>query len=769
MLPLRHFLLLIFGLPLLARSESAPTSTPPLPEPSYRDIGLDCGGWFTGLEQHSSGRIYGFGDVFGVWRTEDFGETWISLQDGFTEAATIIVGMGIAPSDADVVAFSTYRDVWSSEDAGATWTKRLDDIADVIHTRGSRPLAYHPENPAELWFAGPRRNQTATLWRSLDRGATWAAIDAPAFRDERAVTIHLHATHPREIWIGTRAIPGRSAHGGLWCSADAGATWTKVWDNHREATRYFGAPAVANIARNRDRISYFSTNTGVWRVTASDWGDPATYRTEQAFWATHNIPNVTVLADGTFYASEIGDQDWPPKFSTDGVVWEDRPALLTAAYVPVWTRAEQIHARPHVYGRDMIVQDIHDPSRLLLTGGAGPHRSDDGGHTWRYAPQNLAGMVAYRVSFDRTNADRAYLAVSDHGAAVVTDGGRSGRAAFSVNSSFGVMITGHEVMASADGGTLVVAGLQQAKNENLIVRSTDGGGTWTAITPAGLPDSHEGIVHAVMSPDDPDDFLVLLGHTNQPGRPNHPGVHRTRDGGRTFSPSTGLPEGVDTGMRYRPANSSLVRDGGDPAVRYLALRAGNAPAARGVWRSRDGGDSWTLLGNPFADALPADFAIDPRKHGNLFGEDGGLELRLVLAADPAYTGRLWLAGGPAGVRFSSDGGDSWGVIPGFIEATALDAVGGRVAVIGKREGDTFSRIYYSPDSGATWRDMTTPHQRFAWALAVNVDPWRPGQLWLSGPRSVSVINPPSASNPSITGQYPNPRHEYALPPSPTDP
>src|SRR4028118_716164 len=53
---------------------------------SYQEIGLDCGGWFYALATtNTPGRIYGGGDVFGVWRSDNYGETWTGLQKGFNK------------------------------------------------------------------------------------------------------------------------------------------------------------------------------------------------------------------------------------------------------------------------------------------------------------------------------------------------------------------------------------------------------------------------------------------------------------------------------------------------------------------------------------------------------------------------------------------------------------------------------------------------------------------------------------------------------------
>ena len=691
---------------------------------TYGEIPMDAGGWVSGFAQHSSGRLYGYGDIFGLYRSDDFGATWTFLQNKMTDASTFVSGVAVSPTNADRVAFTAGKDVWTSTNAGADWTKRLSDRQGGLE-RGSKPLAYHPTVQDELWLTSAREGQTGTLWRSTNNGASWNSVGGTPFVNERAKTIHIFPTAPNEIWVGTSAIEGKSTTGGLWCSADSGANWRKVWNNNGNETVYYGAPGVSSIARNASRVSLFSTNTGVWQVTATDWNNTQTYSVRQSTFANQNIPNVTALADGTFWTAEMGDQDWAPKISPDGVTWTNQPAVMTAAYVPEWSSAEFL-SKPgtRVYGRDMLVQDVNNPARWLLTGGSSAQLSEDSGKTWRLQPGGMAGIPTYRVNFDRTNPGRAYVSSSDRGVFVVDDGGFSGRTAKCSNSTFHELHTFHETMASANGNIIVGAGVNQGINRTVIVRSEDGGTTWNRVTTAGLPDNSEGVTKAVMSLNDPNDFLVLLGSGKSP---NNPGLYRTQDGGANFSP-VGVGsisfDGVDTGMRYHPENAFLERDGVNANIRYLALRGypGNS-APRGVWRSLDGGTTWE------------------RRAEDVMGN--GWEGLVGFSVDPTIEGRLWAIGGS--LRRSDNGGANWVTVGDFTNGTSgayVNAYGGRVALIGKRPGDTYKKVYYSEDDGANWREMTDADHRMSWASNVTVDPWRPGQLWVGGSRSIQIINPP---------------------------
>ncbi len=172
---------------------------------------------------------------------------------------------------------------------------------------------------------------------------------------------------------------------------------------------------------------------------------------------------------------------------------------------------------------------------------------------------------------------------------------------------------------------------------NGVYRSTDAGRTWTHV---GLPDAGQ-IGNMVVHPRDPDRvWVAALGHVFGPNEQR--GIFRTSDGGESWekvlfvSDSTGF---VD--VEASPAN---------PRVLYAAAwRAERKPwtmisGARegGIWKSTDGGDSWTKL----AGGLPE-----------------GVVGKIGLDVSPANPDRVWAlieAEDPHGGLYrSDDAGATW--------------------------------------------------------------------------------------------------------------
>jgi len=702
---------------------------PCIAAPTYKQIPLDGGGWFSGFAVHPSGRLYGYGDVFGVFRSDDSGQHWKYLNGDLTTDDNFVSGMAVARGNADVVAFRSSKRLFTSRDGGATWTARLSDLDNVEIARGSSPVMYHPANDSNLWVAGKRKDLSGSLWCSSNGGADWAKVGDTTFDTRVAVTVYVHPDFPDQVWVGTK--------GALYVSTNRGISWTQVWDGGGVLNPAGGPPTVkAIVRRGKDGstyagMGYMATDIGGYRITATDWKNPATYsfqKTVDMYWGP---ANATVLADGRFITGAVhGDRD--PKdpnnlqnaqrISSDGgLTWKYLPMKLSMPPQPVWSAP----AKPDQttdYGRDFIVQDPITPSRWYVTGGLAPAISTDWGKTWKYVPNNsgIAGVMTYKVNFTRKNSKMALIPGGDLCAFVVTDGGASGNAQAASFRTVNKLMSCHEVMSSDDGKILVAAGTDQNASKSMIIRSTNSGATWAELdlTNSGLPNSPEGITRSAMTPGNPNDFLVVLAGN---GYDSAPRVYRTIDGGRSFT-AVGvntLPNNMNTGSRYHPEQSMLLVDGVNTSTRYLCSRDFH------FYRSTDNGQNWTKMTHPF-------------NNPNAWIQD--------LAVDRGTAGKLWALGGWAGIKTSNDGGQSWVVVTGFDDAKCVDAANGRVAIWGKRNGDTHDKLYYSPDNGATWSEATGEGHRYAFIKGIAVDPWVAGKVWVSG-ISVNVITGLPGSRP----------------------
>ena len=179
-----------------------------------------------------------------------------------------------------------------------------------------------------------------------------------------------------------------------------------------------------------------------------------------------------------------------------------------------------------------------------------------------------------------------------------------------------------------------------------IYRSTDSGETWTNM---GLPAS-ERISRILVDPRASDTVLACV-----PGKlwndSTDRGLYRTQDGGRTWqlvlrgdNPSTGCAD--------------LARDPSNPDILFATMwdfrrmgwtfRSGGvrpgAPSGSRVFRSTDGGDTWT--------------EITPQANPGFPGKPYG---RIAIAVAPSDGERIYAAveSADAGLYISDDGGATW--------------------------------------------------------------------------------------------------------------
>ncbi len=176
-----------------------------------------------------------------------------------------------------------------------------------------------------------------------------------------------------------------------------------------------------------------------------------------------------------------------------------------------------------------------------------------------------------------------------------------------------------------------------ASNGDGVYKSTDGGKTWRNV---GLQDSyHIGAVR--IHPRNPDIvYVAALGHLWGPNEMR--GVYRTTDGGQTWKQL--LTKGPDTGA------VDIAMDPSNPRVLYATFwqasrkpwRLDSGGPNSGIWKSTDGGDTWTDLSR--SPGLPR-----------------GVMGRIGVTVSPANPERVWaiVEAADGGVYRSDNGGRNW--------------------------------------------------------------------------------------------------------------
>ncbi len=173
-------------------------------------------------------------------------------------------------------------------------------------------------------------------------------------------------------------------------------------------------------------------------------------------------------------------------------------------------------------------------------------------------------------------------------------------------------------------------------------KSTDSGTYWQNVSDGYLKTASVGAM--AVAPSDPNVVFVGMGETCIRNDVTHgDGVYRSTDEGATWK-HVGLEDTRHISrVRVHPTNPDLV---------YVAAfgHAFGPSGQRGIFRSRDGGESWENVLYESEDAGAADLSIDPHNP------------RVLYASMWEARRSFWAmdSGGPgSGLHRSTDGGDTW--------------------------------------------------------------------------------------------------------------
>ena len=270
-----------------------------------------------------------------------------------------------------------------------------------------------------------------------------------------------------------------------------------------------------------------------------------------------------------------------------------------------------------------------------------------------------------------------------------------------------------------------------------IYKSTDGGRTFQNM---GLHDSKH-IGRIVIDPRNDDVVLVAAaGPLFGPGGDR--GVYKTTDGGRSWKQV--LKGDEDTGandIAMSLVNPRILYASSYQRRRTACCVNGGGPGS-GVWKSTDGGDTWTRLsGGGFPTGPLGRIALDVYRHSTniLYASiegptAGGGRGGAGAAPDSA-------AGGEGGTHSPRRAWWTWG--PRRWRRRTWWSRGRRSShnarcCTSSPQGTT--GIYRSDDGGETWREMSNVNPRPLYFSQVRVDPNNPDRVYMGGVKMQMTVD-----------------------------
>jgi photosystem II stability/assembly factor-like uncharacterized protein len=633
-------------------------------------------------------------DNGGVWRSTDYGSTWVPLFD--RESTGSIGAIAVAPSNPNIVYVGTGAGiirpdlavgdgVYKSTDAGKTWVHLgLRDTQMIAN------IDVDPTNPNRLFVAalghpyGP--NAERGIFRSTDGGASFQKV---LFKDDytSANDVRIDPKNPDIVYAGlwqqqqgfyeNGAFGGAS--GGVFKSTDGGATWKQLTA---------GLPPVieANLA-----IAPSNPNL-IYAMVASNTAPAGGAGRGGRGGAAGSV---------AFYKTADGGEHWTLAANSQ----DPRPLL-------------------RIGGGDLPTVTV-DPKNenVVYSSSIVFWRTEDGGVTWS-AVRGSPGGDDYQKSWINPENPNIILLVSDQGGVVSANRGESW-------SNWYTQPTGAMYHVTADNAFpyRLCGGQQDSGSACVDSRGMDGEITFHDWHPVAIEE------YGMAAPDPKNPDLVYGGKVSLYNRVTgqKTGIGPVR-GGRGAAAVAAPGEPPARTVRTQP----LVWSPKDPNILYFATA--------GVWKTANGGHSWT----PISGDLTRQTWDVPANAGKYASTVTPSPLGTVtaLAPSPLDVNVLWAGTGDGLIQVTTDGGAKWAnVTPPQIkpwtrifnmDAGHFDTRTAYAAANTLRLDDMNPHFWRTHDGGKTWTEIDNGIEGGAPANSIREDPRKKGLLYAATETQVWV-------------------------------
>ncbi len=584
----------------------------------------------------------------GVWKTTDAGITWKNITDGYFNVGPV-GAIAVAPSDHNIVYVGTGEHsvrgvmttpgdgMYKSMDAGKTWTH-----IGLPNSKRISEIKIHPKDPDVVYVAvqgalhGPSEDRG--VYRSMDGGKNWEKV---LYVDEQtgASDLSMDLNNPRILYASmwyhirypwTMISGGEGTGSALYKSTDGGDTWEKMT---RGLPAHFGKSAIdvspanseivyANIESEGTKGGVYRSDDGgeTWRQTTSDritvtrswyymeiFADPQDQETVYVL----NAPMLKSIDGGKSFKSiqnPHGDQHhmWiNPDNPQNIILSNDGGACITFNGGESWS-SQQNQPTAQFY---RVITDNRFPYHVYAgqqdnSSVAIKSRTNGRGIDWKdwYA---VSGCESAFLAFDPDDPEIVYGGCYQ-GQINAYDHKTETRKDIMAYPTAVLAWTPSEMKYRFNWNAPIVASPQDPNTiyhaGNVVLKTTDGGLTWTAISPdltrnekskqidGGGPYTNEGaggevyntISYLECSPHDAN--VIWTG--SDCGL-----VHVTRDGGQTWTNVTppDVGEVLINAIDVSPH---------DPATAYVAATGyKNDDFTPVAYKTNNYGKTWTKIAN----------------------------------------------------------------------------------------------------------------------------------------------------------------------------
>jgi photosystem II stability/assembly factor-like uncharacterized protein len=651
-------------------------------------------------------------DNGGVWRSTDFGSTWIPIFDN--QSTGSIGAIAVAPSDPNIIYVGSGAGiirpdlavgdgVYKSTDAGKTWTH--------LGLRDSQMIANIEVDPkdANRFFVavlghpyGP--NPERGIFRSTDGGARFQKVlyvdEYTSGNDVRIDpsqpdTVYAALWQQQQGFFENGAFGGTD--GGIFKSTDGGSTWKKLAG---------GLPPIIEA-----NLAIAPSNPKTLYATVAAGGEAAEH---PAANAAGRAPRGGRGGNISFYKTTDGGEHW--------LLATDDPRVYEMG--SAGRHAPDSRPLGRIGGGDLPTVTV-DPQneRVIYSCSTVFWRTEDAGLTWT-AVRGAPGGDDYQKSWVNPNNPNIILLVSDQGGVVSANRGESWSNWY--NQPTAAM---YHVTADNAFPYRLCGGQQDSGSACVASRSMDGEITFHDWHPVNIEEYGE----AAPDPKNPD--MVYGGKVTVYNRVT---AQRANIG----PPPPGLGTGSAPAEARPPARTvrtqPIIWSPKDPNILFYATA--------GVWKTSNGGHSWTPISGDLTRQtwdIPANAGkyastVKPAAQGSV----------TALAPSLLDVNVLWAGTGDGFIQVTTNGGLKWtNVTPPQIkpwtrifnmDAGHFDTKTAYAAANTLRLDDMNPHLWRTHDGGKTWTEINNGISAGAVTNSIREDPRKKGLLYAATDTQVWV-------------------------------
>ena len=594
----------------------------------------------------------------GLYRTDDGGQEWELVAGNSGHMAGPVA---VHPNSPDTVFFGGTDGLYRSDEAEEAGTWSRVDLGSGVAEHEVQALAIAASSPYTIYCSADQ------LMRSIDGGQTWQTQMSGLSGPPNYLAID--PRNPATVYAGF------GDAGTIYRSQNSGQSWTQTAFNKPLGGDGRGGVRAMAADPYRDNTLW----VGTWQAgmfTSPDRGQNfsevtsiVTQAHQSGFWTIRFDPNQDRLFVGltgpndALYYSDNGATSWtglglnneggadvavvPGDSQTIYTSWAGIRKSSDEGQSWTWLAEGMTAVRPW-----SIAVSPSDPARLLAVADSdGAFGSQNSGNLWStYAISADGESHQYEAAaFDPANTDIAYIGGTDM-LFKTQNGGQSWQ------KTADMPLTGLPancdrarplvLSVHPDTPATVYAGVRffstisdETIARGALYRSDNRGDSWTRITAA---DPISSVKRVVFAPSDSQ--VIYLATGDECHWCEGEGIWRSRNGGQTWAhPDSELSEDRVLALAVDPRDADTL----------LAAAWSGSGTGRGVFRSTDGGNSWQTTA----------------------GLDDSQEMNVADIAYHLTEPDTVYAATHAGLRISFDAGQNWQTYPGEMGGLPITALG----------------------------------------------------------------------------------------------